>query len=119
MGLGCTAALRSDPPKRGEHRCFLALHSAVGVWELELTLNKALNRSRALEDEVVSRCALIALAQESSLSLLSGGEALGPVDPESVEARAFWQLPSDGEAIFRKDAALLQDEALLMRFTKH
>ena len=119
MGLGCTAALRSDPPKRGEHRCFLALHSAVGVWELELTLNKALNRSRALEDEVVSRCALVALAQECGLSLLSGGEALGPVDPESVEARAFWQLSSDDEAVFRKDAALLQDEALLMRFTKH
>jgi len=119
LGLGCTAALRSDPPKRGEHRCFLALHSAVGVWELELTLNKALNRSRALEDEVVSRCALVALAQECGLSLLSGGEALGPVDPESVEARAFWQLPSDDEAVFQKDAALLQDEALLMRFTKH
>ena len=63
LGLGCTAALRSDPVKRGEHRCFLALHSALGVWELELTLNKALNRSRALEDEVVSRCALVALAQ--------------------------------------------------------
>ena len=52
LGLGCTAALRSEPPKRGAHRCFLALHSAAGVWELELTLNKALSRSRALEDEV-------------------------------------------------------------------
>jgi hypothetical protein len=119
LGLGCTAALRSDPPKRGEHRCFLALHSALGVWELELTLNKALNRSRALEDEVVSRCALVALAQQCGLSLLTGGEALDPVDPGSVEARAFWQLPSDDEAVSRKDAALLQDEALLMRFTKH
>jgi len=134
LGLGCTAALRSDPVKRGEHRCFLALHSALGVWELELTLNKALNRSRALEDEVVSRCALVALAQECGLLLPTGGEAADPVDPGSVEARAFWQLLSDegDEALQeasddeaeapRKDedeARLLQDEALRMRFTKH
>ena len=52
-----------------------------------------------------------------------GGEARDPVDPASVDARAFWQLTSDDEAALGKgvagEEALLQDEELLMRFTKH
>ena len=52
---------------------------------------------------MVSRCALVGLAQECGLSLPTGGEA-----------RDFWQLPSDDEC-----DPLLQDEALRMRFTRH
>jgi len=31
VGLGCTAALRSEPMRRGEHRCYIAVRSAAGV----------------------------------------------------------------------------------------
>ena len=72
---------------------------------------------------MVSRCALLALARECGLTLPIGGEARDPVDPASVDARAFWQLTSDDEAALGKgvagEEALLQDEELLMRFTKH
>ena len=30
VGLGCTAALRSEPMRRGEHRCYIAVRSAAG-----------------------------------------------------------------------------------------
>lgn len=41
VGLGCTAALRSVPMKRGDHRCFVAVRTAHGVYSLALTLAKA------------------------------------------------------------------------------
>ena len=76
---------------------------------------------------MVSRCALLALAREGGLALPMGGGARDPVDltvdPASADARAFWQLASDDEAALGEGAAgeeaLLQDEELLMRFTKH
>ena len=112
LGLGCTAALRSEPPKRGEHRCFLAVHSDVGVWELELTLAKGLSRSRELEDEVVSRCALVGLAKECDLPL------------PTAEPSGFWQQqPSheDAPAAASSEALeqLLRDERLNVQFRRH
>jgi hypothetical protein len=40
VGLGCTAALRSVPMKRGDHRCYIAVRTAKGVHSLALTLAK-------------------------------------------------------------------------------
>jgi len=46
VGLGCTAALRSVPMRRGSHRCFISVRTARGVHSLTLTLAKVRLRGR-------------------------------------------------------------------------
>lgn len=60
IGLGCTAALGSDRPRRGEHRCFIAVRTSGGLHSAEVTLTKG-QRDRWLEDAVVARSALYLL----------------------------------------------------------
>jgi hypothetical protein len=84
VGLGCTAALRSVPMNRGEHRCYVAVRTAQGTQELALTLTKGA-RSRELEDAVVSRVALAALAHACGV-----GSA-----PRPEDAASFWCLDAD------------------------
>lgn len=61
VGLGCTASLVSDRPKRGEHRVHVATHSERGGARLTLTLTKGA-RDRAAEEAVVDAVILNALA---------------------------------------------------------
>ena len=49
VGLGCTCALASQPPKRGEHRCHVATFGARGFAEYHLTMEKG-RRDRWEED---------------------------------------------------------------------
>lgn len=79
-GIGCTAALATDRPKRGAHRSFISAWAVEGVTTYALTLVKGL-RDRAGEDDVVSRVLLRALADVSSVDFdlplgLDGGERL-------------------------------------------
>ena len=62
VGLGCSATIATDRPKRGEHRCHVATHHADGGAVFSLTLEKGL-RSRDGEDTVVSALVLNALAE--------------------------------------------------------
>ena len=87
VGVGCTASLRSEPMKRGEHRCFLAVRTASGMHEISLTLAKGA-RSREVEDAVVSRLALLSLAHVCKVD-----DAPAPGD--DPEADKFWQLVDD------------------------
>ncbi|KAL1524853.1 hypothetical protein AB1Y20_019733 [Prymnesium parvum] len=83
VGLGCTAALRSERPRRGEHRCYIAVYTERGLHELSLKLAKDA-RSRELEDAVVARCALLALAASCGITVEG--------------AREFWRLwPGEGD----------------------
>ncbi len=61
VGIGCTASLATDRPKRGEHHVHIGMRNArrQAVWSL--TLQKGA-RSRAQEDDVVSLVLLNALA---------------------------------------------------------
>lgn len=61
VGLGCTASLRSDRPKKGEHRVHVAVAAAGGVQTYSLNLTKDA-RDREGEEEVASRLVLMALA---------------------------------------------------------
>lgn len=62
MGIGATCALRSALPKRGAHRCFVAVWHPFGLSRTyELTLAKDV-RSREQEDEVVARLVLASMA---------------------------------------------------------
>lgn len=62
VGLGCSATIATDRPKRGEHRCHVAIHRADGGAVFSLTLEKGL-RSRDGEDAIVSALVLNALAE--------------------------------------------------------
>jgi nicotinamide mononucleotide (NMN) deamidase PncC len=66
-GVGCTASLRSDRPKRGEHRVHLAVDAGRHCVTHSLTLAKEA-RDREGEEEVVDRVLLNALAEAFGLS---------------------------------------------------
>lgn len=61
-GIGCTATIATDRPKRGEHRCWLAAYTATGLLTIELTLAKGF-RNRDEEEQLVSRLILQAIAE--------------------------------------------------------
>ena len=104
MGLGCTASLRSEPMRRGAHRCFVAVRTPAGTHELALTLAKGA-RSREAEDAVVSRVALVALAHACGVE--------GAPHPE--RSASFWQLGADEAG----SDARLSDEHLAVAFRPH
>ena len=68
VGVGCTAALTTDRPKRGEHRCLVAVWTQQTLATYELTLVKGL-RDRTAEDDIASRLVLRALAQASGVEV--------------------------------------------------
>jgi hypothetical protein len=57
VGLAATCALASEPPKRGEHRAYIAAHSSEGSRLLSVRLAKGA-RSRWQEEQLVSRALL-------------------------------------------------------------
>ena len=65
VGIGCTAAIATDRPRRGERRCF------VSVWtdRTNTTYGIALvnKRARAAEDKIVSKLVLRALSEASGV----------------------------------------------------
>ena len=65
VGVGCTATIRTDREKRGDHCCFVAAWSEHGVTTYEVTLIKGL-RDRDAEEEIVSRLVLRALMEAST-----------------------------------------------------
>lgn len=61
IGISCTASLASDRPKRGDHRCFIAVQSSHLTTSYSLILEKGA-RSRAEEDLLVGQLIVRALA---------------------------------------------------------
>jgi nicotinamide mononucleotide (NMN) deamidase PncC len=61
-GVGCTASLATDRPKRGEHRFHVAVQTAAAVSSVSLTLTKGA-RDRSGEEEVVARTLLNSVAE--------------------------------------------------------
>lgn len=66
-GVGCTASLKSDRPKRGEHRLFVALQTAAATETYSLVLQKDA-RTRAEEERLAGDVVLLAVATASGLS---------------------------------------------------
>jgi hypothetical protein len=79
VGVGCTASLRSDRPKRGDHRFHLALDSGSRITTISLTLTKEA-RTREEEETLLDQVLLNALADilgiadRLTIPLLSGEE---------------------------------------------
>jgi hypothetical protein len=61
VGVGCTATLATDRPKRGDHRAHLAVHTGGGVTTSSLIFSKGA-RDRAGEERVLDAVLLNALA---------------------------------------------------------
>ncbi len=61
FGISCTASLASDRPKRGDHRCFIAVQTSYLTTSYSLILEKGA-RSRAEEDALVGQFIVRALA---------------------------------------------------------
>jgi Cytidylyltransferase-like len=61
-GVGCTASLVSDRPKRGEHRFHIGIATANGVTSWSLTLSKD-SRDREGEEAILDGVLLNALAE--------------------------------------------------------
>ena len=87
VGLGATAALVSDRPRRGEHRFHIASASSSGIVHCTCVLAKG-RRDRAAEEDLVSRAIVLFLATACGLaapsprSLLDADEQFA----ETVEA---------------------------------
>lgn len=67
IGLGCTATIATDRPKKGEHRCHIGVRTAAGFTTYSIIFRKAA-RSRDGEEEVVSRMIINGLAEASGLT---------------------------------------------------
>ena len=62
VGLGATAALVSDRPRKGEHRFHIACASAAGIAHCTGVMAKG-RRDRAAEEDLVARAIVLSLAQ--------------------------------------------------------
>ena len=62
VGLGATAALVSDRPRRGEHRFHVAFANSAGIGHCTCVLAKG-RRDRAAEEDLVSRAIIVWLAR--------------------------------------------------------
>jgi hypothetical protein len=66
IGIGCTAALVTDRPKRGDHRFFLSVRTTVLERTFALTLAKG-QRDREGEEQVLDAVLLNALAAAAGI----------------------------------------------------
>ena len=67
VGLGATAALVSDRPRRGEHRFHIACATAAGTAHCTGVLAKG-RRDRAAEEDLVSRAIILWLARACGIA---------------------------------------------------
>ena len=81
VGLGCTAAIATDRPKRGAHRCYVAAWDDQRATTYQLKLARG-QRDRAGEEDVVSRLVLRALGEACGIK---SKLPLGLLDSERLE----------------------------------
>jgi nicotinic acid mononucleotide adenylyltransferase/nicotinamide mononucleotide (NMN) deamidase PncC len=91
IGLGATAALVSDRPRRGEHRFHIACANDAGVAHCTGVLAKG-RRDRAAEEDLVSHAIVLSLAQAcgvaapSPRSLLDADEQFEEIVVPTVDS---------------------------------
>src|SRR6476619_5451968 len=67
VGLGATAALVSDRPRKGEHRFHIAFANAAGIAHCTGVMAKG-RRDRAAEEDLVSRAIVLWLARACGIA---------------------------------------------------
>lgn len=83
VGVGATAALVSDRPRRGEHRFHIACAGAEGVSHCTVVLAKG-RRDRSAEEALVARAIILWLAKACGVAAPPVQSLLGP-DEHFVE----------------------------------
>ncbi|MDZ4819375.1 MAG: hypothetical protein SGJ20_10420 [Planctomycetota bacterium] len=83
IGIGCTASLVSDRPKRGAHRIHVATQTIGATVTLSVTLAKGA-RDRTTEEALAARLILAALADVAGID---GSPELHLLQGENVELR--------------------------------
>ncbi|HWD59614.1 MAG TPA: hypothetical protein VG308_15110 [Stellaceae bacterium] len=86
VGLGATAALVSDRPRKGEHRFHIAYARAAGIAHCTCVLAKG-RRDRAAEEDLVSRAIVLWLARGCGVAAPSP-HSLVDADERYVETAA-------------------------------
>ena len=88
IGLGATASLVSDRPKRGDHRCHIAVATDAGVDLMSIVLAKG-RRDRPAEEDLVTRAIVLCLARGCGVAAPSPESLLGAEDQCDEERRAL------------------------------
>ena len=116
LGIGCTASLASDRPKKGEHRFHIAVQSYNATSVVSLVLKKGA-RTRLEEERLVADCILKSLAEAAGISPnlsipLVGDECLTFERTDADDLRiellfgdAAAMLLIDGKPVFTKKMA--------------
>jgi hypothetical protein len=76
VGLGATAALVSDRPRKGEHRFHIAFANTAGIAHCTCVLAKG-RRDRAHEEDLVSRAIILWLARACGIAAASPRSLIG------------------------------------------
>jgi hypothetical protein len=79
VGLGATAALVSDRPRKGEHRFHIACATAAGIAHCTCVMAKG-RRDRAAEEDLVSHAIVLWLARACEVAAPSPRTLLEPDD---------------------------------------
>jgi hypothetical protein len=90
VGLGATAGLVTDRPRKGEHRCHIALTTDAGADVCSIVLDKG-RRDRAGEEDLVARAIVLCLARHCGVDVPSPSSLLESGDRYSEES----VVPSD------------------------
>jgi nicotinamide mononucleotide (NMN) deamidase PncC len=93
IGLGATASLVSDRPKKGEHRAHIAVAAEAGTDVVSMILEKG-RRDRAAEEDLVARAIVLCLARGCGIAAPSPTTVLGPGD-HCTERRLLPGAPID------------------------
>src|ERR1700739_3555448 len=80
VGLGATAALVSDRPRKGEHRFHIALAHSAGIAHCTCVMAKG-RRDRAAEEDRVSRAIVLWLARACGFAAPSPGSLFDADEP--------------------------------------
>jgi len=90
VGLGATAALVSDRPRKGTHRCHIAFANSARIAHCTCVLAKG-RRDRAAEEDLVSRVIILWLARACGIaapsphSLLDADEHFAETEVAAVD----------------------------------
>src|SRR5438445_8259022 len=79
VGLGATAALVSDRPRKGEHRFHIAFANSAGIAHCTCVMAKG-RRDRAAEEDLISRAILLWLARACGIAAPSPRSLLDAAD---------------------------------------
>src|SRR5580658_8076984 len=112
VGLGATAALVSDRPRKGEHRFHIAFASAAGIAHCTGVMAKG-RRDRTAEEDLVSRAIILWLARACGIAAPSP-QSLLDADEHYAETVVVSVDPIDRLLAGELDRVTVQPDGQMM-----